>query len=180
MADPTPPFRLPGPDDVAAGIAGLGRRLSAELAQGSGPATLIGIERGGAVVARALRRHLPAGTGFGLLDPSFHRDDFAHRGLRTARPSDLPMSLEGHRVILVDDVLHTGRTVRAALEVLFERGRVGRVWLAVLIDRPGRELPISADAAAFHLELPAGCRVDISDAGEDGDRLQLTLGETRA
>ena len=176
MADPTSPFRLPEPDDVAAGLATIARRLSARLDADGGPVTLIGIERGGAVVARALRPLLPAWVGFGLLDPSFHRDDYASRGLRTTRPSDLPLSLEGHRVILVDDVLHTGRTVRAALEVLFERGRLDHVWLAVLVDRAGRELPIAPDEAAFQLDLPAGTRIDVHEQPQ----LHLSLGEARA
>jgi pyrimidine operon attenuation protein/uracil phosphoribosyltransferase len=175
MADPRPQDTLPDAGQIAREIADLGQRLSARIATGQGPVALIGIERGGAVIARALQAHLPADVAHGALDPSFHRDDYATRGLRTARPSAMPLSLEGYRVILVDDVLHTGRTVRAALEALFERGRVASVCLAVLVDRPGRELPLQADEVGFRLDLPAGCRVKVIE----DPQLRLEL-ETRA
>lgn len=123
---------------------------------------LVGIERGGAHVAHALFDRLPAGGELGLVDVSFHRDDYAHRGLRTARPSQLPLSLDERLVILIDDVLHTGRTARAAIEVLFERGRPQAVWLAALAVRDGRQLPIQADVIGVHLDVPDGAQVVVS------------------
>lgn len=148
-------------DATAALIAGMAQRLQAMLPPAGAPCALVGIERGGVAVAQALAPHLPARLEAGSVDVSFHRDDYARRGLRTARPSQLPLSLEDATVVLVDDVLHTGRTARAALEVLFERGRPARVILAALAARPGRQLPIQPDVLGVALDVGEALHVSV-------------------
>jgi pyrimidine operon attenuation protein/uracil phosphoribosyltransferase len=110
------------------------------------PATgLIGIVTGGAWLAERLHAALKLEVPFGTLDVSFYRDDFQHKGLkRKVAPSDIPFDVEGRDLILVDDVLYTGRTIRAAMNELFDYGRPARIRLASLVDRGGRELPIAA------------------------------------
>jgi len=107
---------------------------------------LIGIHSGGAWIAERLHRDLALPTPLGTLSSAFHRDDYGHRrGLPAEMKStDLPFEIDGADIVLVDDILFTGRTVRAALNELFDFGRPARVELAVLLDRGGRELPIEA------------------------------------
>ena len=106
---------------------------------------LIGIVTGGAWLAERLHAALQLEVPFGTLDVSFYRDDFQHKGLkRKVAPSDIPFEVEGRDLILVDDVLYTGRTIRAAMNELFDYGRPARIRLASLVDRGGRELPIAA------------------------------------
>lgn len=106
---------------------------------------LIGIHSGGAWVAERLQHDLALTTAPGTLSSAFHRDDYGRRGLPAEMKStDLPFEINGADIILVDDILFTGRTVRAALNELFDYGRPARVELAVLLDRGGRELPIEA------------------------------------
>lgn len=131
-------------------------RLQAYLAarQISAP-LLIGIHSGGAWLAERLGSALGLQEAPGLLDISFYRDDYSQSGLHTgARPSRLPSAIDGRHVILVDDILYSGRTIRAALNELFDYGRPASVSLAVLISRDGRELPIQADCCALELSLP--------------------------
>lgn len=116
---------------------------------------LIGIHSGGVWVAERLHRDLAMGTALGTLSSAFHRDDYGRRGLPGAlRASELPFSIAGADIILVDDILFTGRTVRAALNELFDYGRPRRVELAVLLDRSGRELPIAASYCGGVYPLP--------------------------
>ena len=116
---------------------------------------LIGIHTGGVWVAEALHARLAIRAPLGHLDISFYRDDFSRIGLHPqVRPSHLPEPVDDRQIILIDDVLHTGRTIRAALNELFDYGRPEQVHLAVLAERNGRELPIQADIAGLHLELP--------------------------
>jgi pyrimidine operon attenuation protein / uracil phosphoribosyltransferase len=106
---------------------------------------LIGIVTGGAWLAERLHAALKLKVPFGTLDVSFYRDDFQHKGLKhKVAPSDIPFDVEGRDLILVDDVLYTGRTIRAAMNELFDYGRPARIRLASLVDRGGRELPIAA------------------------------------
>lgn len=120
--------------------------------------TLVGIQTGGVWVAEALAPRLLA-LGLhtirqGSLGISFYRDDFSRIGLNPhVLPSQLPEGLEGEVVILVDDILYTGRTIRAAMNELFDYGRPSAVVLAILIDRGGRELPVQADVVGARLEL---------------------------
>ena len=109
------------------------------------PFALIGLRTGGVWVAHRLAEQM-GNPPVHELDVSFYRDDFRQRGLASnPQPSRLPLSVDDPHLVLVDDVLFTGRTVRAAINELFDRGRPRRVQLAVLIDRGGRELPIQAD-----------------------------------
>lgn len=126
---------------------------------------LVGIHTGGVWVAERLYAALGLATPLATIDVSFHRDDHhLGSGLRAGgRVSHLPENVEGAHLILVDDVLYTGRTVRAAMNELFDYGRPGRVDLAVLVDRGGRELPIAPTWCAFVLPepLPASESLDL-------------------
>jgi pyrimidine operon attenuation protein/uracil phosphoribosyltransferase len=134
---------------------------------------LVGLHTGGVWLAERLHPLLGLAQPVGSLDVSFYRDDYAKRGLnRDARSSALPFEVEGGHLILVDDVLHTGRTIRAALNELFDYGRPARVELAVLIDRGGRELPVAPTYCAATLELPSGSRIKLA---READTLSLRL-----
>jgi pyrimidine operon attenuation protein / uracil phosphoribosyltransferase len=116
---------------------------------------LVGVYTGGVWLAERLHQNLQLPLPLGALDVSFYRDDFAQIGLHPqVRPSDIPFTVEGSNIILVDDVLYTGRTIRAAINELFDYGRPASVRLAALIDRGGRELPISAQYVGAMLDLP--------------------------
>lgn len=124
---------------------------------------MVGIHTGGAWVARALHQRLGLTQPLGTLDIAFYRDDVGHAGLNPqVRPSNLPFDVDDRVIVLVDDVLHTGRTVRAALNEIFDYGRPAAVLLAVLVDRDGRELPFAADVAGTHLTLPRHRRIKLS------------------
>ena len=115
---------------------------------------LIGIVTGGAWLAERLHAALQLDVPFGTLDVSFYRDDFQHKGLkRKVAPSDIPFEVEGRDLILVDDVLYTGRTIRAAMNELFDYGRPARIRLASLVDRGGRELPIAAQFGGATIDV---------------------------
>ncbi len=124
---------------------------------------LIGIHTGGAWIAERLHSLLVLTEPAGTLDISFYRDDFTRIGINPqVKPSQLPFSLDDRDIILVDDVLFTGRTIRAALNEIFDYGRPSRVILAVLIDRGGRELPLQATIVGKHLTLQADEQVKLS------------------
>lgn len=119
---------------------------------------LVGIHSGGAwIVERLLpllEKDLGTELAHGVLDSSFYRDDFNKRGLHAdTKPSQIPFEVQDRHIILVDDVFYTGRTIRAAMNELFDYGRPASITLAVLIDRGGRELPISPQIAAYTLQL---------------------------
>jgi len=117
---------------------------------------MVGIHTGGVWVAERLHAALDLSEPLGKLNIAFYRDDFTHIGLHPqVSPSNLPFDVEGRDVILVDDVLQTGRTIRAAMNELFDFGRPAHVVLAVLCDRPGRELPIQADVIGERITLEA-------------------------
>lgn len=134
---------------------------------GRNPA-LVGIYSGGAWIAERLKEYLGLGEEVGLIDVSFYRDDFAEKGLHPqVKPTAIPFDVEGRHLILVDDVLYTGRTTRAAMNELFDYGRPASVSLAVLADRGGRELPIAADYCVWNLDLAQGQILVLSKA-DDG------------
>jgi pyrimidine operon attenuation protein/uracil phosphoribosyltransferase len=138
---------------------------------------VVGIHTGGVWVAHALARRLGWTDPIGVLDISFHRDDFGHAGLNPAvHPSSLPWDIDGRDLVLVDDVLYTGRTVRAALNELFDWGRPAQVVLAALIERDGRELPVAADAVGARLEVGRGRLLKLRGP----DPLSLAIVEGRA
>ena len=130
-------------------------------------AVLVGIWSGGAWLAERLHRELGLSGRHGVISSTLHRDDFGSRGLGGAAPTDLPFSIDGRHVVLVDDVLYTGRTIRAVVNELFDFGRPASVQLAVLVDRGGRELPISAAFAAARIVVPASQRLSLARA-DDG------------
>jgi pyrimidine operon attenuation protein/uracil phosphoribosyltransferase len=139
-------------------------------------AALIGIHTGGAWIAQKLQQQLGLATPLGLLDISFYRDDFARIGLHPqVKPSNIPFDVEGRRIILVDDVLYTGRTVRAAMNELFDYGRPASIDLAVLIDRGGRELPVFARYSGATLELGNNQNIELKKDKEG--RLSLSLNQ---
>ena len=150
-----------------------------EATSGIDELTLVGIRRGGVAlsariaheIARAEGRAPPVGT----VDISLYRDDAA-TALPNPRigPSDIPFRVKGRHVVLVDDVLHTGRTVRAAIECLQDHGRPARVWLAVLCDRGGRELPIAPDFVGRTIEMEPDGRLDVWIDAAGPDRVVLT------
>lgn len=119
------------------------------------PPQLVGVTSGGVWLAQRLQTDLGLPGEIGTLSSSMHRDDFAQRGLSISTPTALPFDINGAHLIVLDDVLYTGRTLRAVLNELFDYGRPASVKLAVLVDRGGRELPIQADFAAAQITLPA-------------------------
>ena len=149
--------------DVGALLRSMAERLR-PLAQSEGDAdpVMIGIHTGGVWVAERLHEMLSIKEALGELDISFYRDDFTRIGLNPqVRPSHLPFNVDERRIILVDDVLHTGRTIRAALNEIFDYGRPASITLAVLIDRGGRELPVQADVCGKTLTLKPGEHVKL-------------------
>lgn len=123
---------------------------------------MVGIHTGGAWLAQRLHAALGLPEPLGLLDISFYRDDFEGKGLHPrVKPSMLPFSPDDRHVILVDDVVMSGRTIRAALNVLFDYGRPASVLLAALVDLPRRELPIQPDFAGIRMDLRPGQRVKL-------------------
>lgn len=136
------------------------------------PLNVVGIRTRGETLAARLRRIL-ADRGVdvraGTIDITLYRDDLSEIGPRPlVRPTDLHLEVDGVPMLLVDDVLFTGRSVRAALEVIADYGRPAYVRLAVLIDRGGRELPIQPDYAGERVEVPAGGRINVRVAEDDG------------
>ena len=133
---------------------------------------LVGIWSGGAWLAERLHAALQLEVPFGTLDVSFYRDDFQHKGLkRKVAPSDIPFEVEGRDLILVDDVLYTGRTIRAAMNELFDYGRPARIRLASLVDRGGRELPIAAQFVGATIDVKQSVELKRDAQG----RLSLAL-----
>ena len=120
-----------------------------------GPQTrLVGITSGGAWLAERLQKDLGLLGQHGTISSAMHRDDFAQRGLSSGGQTSLPFEIKGADVVVLDDVLYTGRTIRAVINELFDYGRPASVKLAVLVDRGGRQLPIQADFAAARVALP--------------------------
>ena len=115
---------------------------------------LVGITSGGAWLAERLQRDLGLSGESGQVSSVMHRDDYAQRGLSAGGQTSLPFEVDGADILVLDDVLYTGRTIRAVLNELFDYGRPARVQLAVLVDRGGRQLPVQADYAAARVALP--------------------------
>jgi pyrimidine operon attenuation protein / uracil phosphoribosyltransferase len=147
--------------------------LYADLLAGVRPllqadSVLVGIWSGGAWLAERLQRDLQRPGEHGVISSALHRDDFGSRGLTAgADHTRLPFEIEGRRIVLVDDVLYTGRTIRAVVNELYDFGRPASVALAVLVDRGGRELPISAAVSAARVTLPKEQRLSLVK-GDDG------------
>ena len=151
------------------------KALIEQMRPAVGPETgLIGIHTGGAWVAERLHQALKPKIPCGFLDVSYYRDDYAERGLkRDVKRSEIPFEVEGRDLILVDDVLYTGRTIRAALNELFDYGRPASVKLAALVDRGGRELPVAAQFVGARVEADPAKSVDLERSA--AGRLSLVL-----
>jgi pyrimidine operon attenuation protein/uracil phosphoribosyltransferase len=116
---------------------------------------LVGVTSGGAWLAERLHQDLQIAGPPAVISSAMHRDDYARRGLAATAQTKLDFDVNGARILLLDDVLYTGRTIRAVLNELFDYGRPSAVMLAVLVDRGGRELPVQADYAAARVSLPS-------------------------
>ena len=149
--------------------------LAAQLKPLVKPATaMIGLYTGGAWLAERLHGMLGLKEPLGLMDIAFYRDDYAKEGLKhDPKRTKIPFDVEGRDLLLVDDVLYTGRTVRAAMNELFDYGRPRSISLVVLADRGGRQLPIEAQYIGTKLEVPAGKRLRLKRA--EGGKLSLEL-----
>jgi pyrimidine operon attenuation protein/uracil phosphoribosyltransferase len=152
--------------DLARGIRGL------LLTQPD--AVLVGIWSGGAWLAERLQQDLALPGKHGVISSARHRDDFGSRGLSAgADVTQLPFAIEGSHIILIDDVLYTGRTIRAVINELYDFGRPASVSLAVLVDRGGRQLPIEPAVAAARASLPEGQRLSL--ARDDTGRFRFAV-----
>ena len=161
------PAPLPDPEQLV--------RDMAEAMRGkvSADAGMVGIYTGGAWVAERLHRALGLATPLGHLAVTLHRDDFGRIGLhRETRRSQIPFPVEGREIILVDDILHTGRTIRAALNELFDFGRPKSVRLAVMAERGTRELPIAPDWLGAKIDVQANEDLVLSN---ENARLRLAM-----
>ncbi len=176
MSNPEPlsPATRDRPDDAQAiwmdhaavetAIAAMGLALQTLLQRRRIAAPLmVGIHTGGVWVAERLHAELALADPLGHLDISYYRDDFSRIGMHPqVRPSHLPVTVENRHIILVDDVLQTGRTIRAALNTLFDYGRPKSVILAVLAELDGRHLPIEPNVAGLHARLESGERIKLT------------------
>lgn len=155
-----PATELPAVDDLLARMTG---ELRAYLARrGITDPAMVGIHSGGAWLAARLHAALALPTPLGLLDIAFYRDDFTRNGLHPqVRPTELPFAVDDRHLVLVDDVLMSGRTVRAALNALFDYGRPASVTLVVLVDLDARELPVAPDITGCRMALSPGQRLKL-------------------
>ena len=160
--------RLPRPDDL---ISGMATKLRSELPTHP---IMIGIHTGGVWVAKRLHQSLGLTTPLGSIDINFYRDDFSRIGLHPqVKASEIPDDVEDRCLILVDDVLQTGRTIRAALNEIFSWGRPAAVQLAILVERSGRELPIQPDVVGARLDLNPTQHIKLSGP----DALEFSFSE---
>jgi pyrimidine operon attenuation protein/uracil phosphoribosyltransferase len=150
-------------------------QLARELKPLVGPKTaMVGIYTGGAWLAERLHKTLDLTNPLGLMDIAFYRDDYAARGLKhDPKRTKIPFDVNGAELLLVDDVLYSGRTVRAAMNELFDYGRPASISLVVLADRGGRQLPICPQHVGTRVEVPAGMRLALKR--EDSGQLVLAL-----
>ena len=161
-----------GPSDIADAVASLARSISDSL--NAEPACIVGIRSRGDEVAERVITELSSlghtNIDLGVLDISLYRDDFSHRsGNPTLQSTDIPFEVDEARIIIVDDVLFTGRTIRAALDAIHDYGRPAQVELAVLIDRGHRELPIQANYIGTSLSTERSDHVDVKLLKTDGE-----------
>jgi pyrimidine operon attenuation protein/uracil phosphoribosyltransferase len=162
--------------DAEALCQALVRQLKGHIDEGTG---MVGIRSGGAWLAERLHADLGLSTPLGVLDISFYRDDFSTSGLRhQVRPSQIPFDVDDRHIIVVDDVLYTGRTVRAAMNELFDYGRPGKIELAVLVDRGERQLPIAAQYVGTTLPVPRGKLLRL--ARDDSGKFSLRLSDAKS
>lgn len=163
--------------DVEQLIATMADALKAKLsAVDKNEILMIGIHTGGVWVAQRLHQALELKESLGILDIAFYRDDFSRIGLNPqVKPSQLPVSVDNKHILLVDDILHTGRTVRAAMNEIFDYGRPATITLIVLGERSGREMPIQPDIVGKHFSLDEHEHVKLSGP----DNLQISISSTK-
>ena len=159
--------------------------LYSELLRGVQPwvrsqTRLVGITSGGAWLAERLQKDLGLPGQHGTITSAMHRDDFAQRGLSAGGQTHLPFEIKGADVLVLDDVLYTGRTIRAVINELYDFGRPASVQLAVLVDRGGRELPIQPDFAAARVSLPSAQSLALARADDGSLRFDLKTKPLRA
>ena len=165
---------LPTPDTLIENMTQTLRQLLSN--RGIGNPCMIGIHTGGVWIAEALHKALQLEQPLGTLNITFYRDDFTRIGMHPqVKPSNLPFEVDDQHIVLVDDVLHTGRTIRAALNEIFDYGRPASVILVTLVDRGGRELPIAADIIGLKLDLAANQHIKLSGP----EQLHLELQESK-
>ena len=150
-------------------------QLAAELKPLVGPkSAMVGLYTGGVWLAERLHKLLGMTTPLGLMDIAFYRDDYAARGLHhDPKRTKIPFDVNGAELLLVDDVLYSGRTVRAAMNELFDYGRPASIRLVVLADRGGRQLPICAQHCGAKVEVPDGMRLRLKRIADGALRLEL-------
>ncbi len=152
--------------DAEALYATLAEKIAAAL-DGTEQLALVGIYSGGAWLAERLAKQFHLTDRLGFIDVSFYRDDFAAKGLHAeVKPTRIPFDVEGATILLLDDVLNTGRTTRAAINELFDYGRPARIMLAALVDRGGRELPVAPDFVAASVMLDAAQSLTLQQAAD--------------
>ncbi len=140
---------------------------------------IVGIETGGVWIAEQLQQRIAPNAELGRLNISFYRDDFTRKGLHpTVKPSSLPTNIDDRTIILVDDVLQSGRTVRAAMNEIFDYGRPKKILLVILIDRGEREIPVQADIVGATMQLDSGSHIKLE--GPDPLKLVTKSLETHA
>lgn len=165
-------MQLPDVDQL---IRELAEKIAAKLDEHS---ALVGIHTGGAWLAKRLQDLLGPEIPLGTLDITFYRDDFSRMGLHPeVKPSSIDFPVDGARIVLVDDVLYTGRTVRAAMNELFDFGRPASIELAVLIDRGGRELPVAPQYVGATIPLAHHQNIQLNR--DPTGRLSLSLHDKR-
>jgi pyrimidine operon attenuation protein / uracil phosphoribosyltransferase len=166
-------MKLPEAEELCA-------KLAAELKPRIGPkSAMVGLYTGGAWLAERLHPLLGLSTPLGLMDIAFYRDDYAARGLKhDPKRTKIPFDVNGCELLLVDDVLYSGRTVRAAMNEIFDYGRPASIALTVLVDRGGRQLPICAQHLGARVDVPAGMRLALKR--DERGKLALALEAERA
>lgn len=166
-------MQLPDAEQLVAALTEKVRQLAAQET-----VALVGIHSGGAWLAERMHDVLGDAIPFGTLDISFYRDDFEQRGLHPqVKPSHIPFDVESTHIVLIDDVLYTGRTIRGAMNELFDYGRPAKITLAVLVDRGGREMPVEAQIVGTHLELAPEQSLEL--LRDDAGKFSFKLHENR-
>lgn len=173
---PPPPELVLDHEDIGRAIRRIASAIIEQTRGGEGTA-LVGIRDGGVPLANRVAAEMLSTEGvrapIGTVEIAFYRDDAATaRPDPAAQPSNIPFEVEGRDIVVFDDVLQTGRTVRAAIDCLLDYGRPRRVWLAVLCDRGGKELPIAADFVGKQIDVPKGGYLEVSLGGPK-DRVVL-------
>ena len=166
-------MQLPDAEQLVAALTDKVRQRAAQET-----VALVGIHSGGAWLAERMHDVFGDAIPFGTLDISFYRDDFEQRGLHPqVKPSHIPFDVESTHIVLIDDVLYTGRTIRGAMNELFDYGRPAKITLAVLVDRGGREMPVEAQIVGTHLELAPEQSLEL--LRDDAGKFSFKLHENR-